>query len=118
MHKGQNRRKYPRVDVEIQVIVRDGSESVNYRTQTRDVGAGGVCVKLDSFLEAQTPVAITLNLPDTHPPLETVGRVTWCVRERRFIGRRHPAYDTGISFTDLNAEQRERLIRFAHSFLY
>lgn len=119
MRKGaDNRRKYPRVDVEIQTTVGGGEEPINLRTQTRDVSAGGICVILDTFLEAPTPVSIVLELPDRQPPLDTVGRVAWCVRERKLIGgKRHPTYDTGISFTDLNTEQRERLIRFAHSFL-
>jgi len=118
MRSSGNRRKYPRVDVDIQTTVAGSDESVTYRTQTRDVSAGGICVALETFLEAPTPVSIVLELPDDKPPLETVGRVAWCVRERKIIGaRRHPTYDTGISFTDLNTEQRERLIRFAHSFL-
>ena len=118
MHKSQNRRKYPRVEVEIQVTVRDGSESVNFKSETRDVSAGGCCVRLESFVEAPTPVNVILKLPDDQPSLETVGRVAWCVKQRTLIGRKHPAYETGISFPDLSADQRERLIRFAHGFLY
>jgi c-di-GMP-binding flagellar brake protein YcgR len=118
MRKSQNRRKYPRVDVEVTVTVNNGTEAVNYNTETRDVGAGGVCVKIESFVQAPTPVSIVLKLPDGQPPLETVGRVAWCVREKKLIGRKHAAYETGISFPDLSVEQRERLIRFAHSFLY
>lgn len=117
MRRGNNRRKYPRVDVEIQTTVADTEESLNYRTQTRDVSAGGLCAVLETFLEAPTPVSIVLELPDGQPPLETVGRVAWCVREKKLIGRKHPTFDTGISFTDLSTEQRERLIRFAHSFI-
>jgi c-di-GMP-binding flagellar brake protein YcgR len=118
MHKSQNRRKYPRVEVEIQVTVGNGSESMNFKSETRDVSAGGVCVKLDSFVEAPTDVNVVLRLPDDQPPLETVGRVAWCVPQRTLIGRKHPAYETGISFPDLTTEQRERLIRFAQGFLY
>jgi len=118
MHKSRNRRKYPRVEVEIQVTVRDGSESVNFISATTDVSAGGICVRLESFVEAPTPVNVVLKLPDDQPPLETAGRVAWCVRERKRIGRKRPAYETGISFPSLSTEQRERLIRFAHSFLY
>ncbi len=118
VRRAANRRKYPRVDVDIHTTVAGSDESVSYRTQTRDVSAGGICVTLGTFLEAPTPVSIVLELPDSQPSLETVGRVAWCVRERKIIGgRKHPTYDTGISFTDLNIEQRERLIRFAHSFL-
>jgi c-di-GMP-binding flagellar brake protein YcgR len=117
MRRGNNRRKYPRVDVEIQATVADTEEALNYRTQTRDVSAGGLCVVLETFLEAPTPVSIVLELPDGQPPLETVGRVAWCVREKKLIGRKHPTFDTGISFTDLSTQQRERLIRFAHSFI-
>ena len=118
MHKSQNRRKYPRVEVEIQVIVGDGSESLNFKSETRDVSAGGVCVRLESFVEAPTPVNVLLKLPDDQAPLETVGRVAWCVRQRTLIGRKRPAYETGISFPDLSSDQRERLIRFAQGFLY
>ncbi len=118
MRKGGNRRKYPRVDVDIRTTVAGSDESVTYSTQTRDVSAGGICAVLGVFLEAQTSVSIVLELPDDGPPLESVGRVAWCVRERKLLGgRKHPTYDTGISFTDLNTEQRARLIRFAHSFL-
>jgi c-di-GMP-binding flagellar brake protein YcgR len=118
MRRGGNRRKYPRVDVDIETTVAGSEESVTYSTQTRDVSAGGICITLGIFLEAPTAVSIVLELPDAKPPLETVGRVAWCVRERKIIGgKRNPTYDTGISFTDLNTEQRERLIRFAHSFL-
>ena len=118
MRKNQNRRKYPRVDVEVTVTLNNGTEAVNYKTETRDVGAGGICVKLESFVQAPTAVNIVLKLPDGQVPIETLGRVAWCVRQKRLIGRRHPAYETGISFPDLTVEQRERLIRFAHSFLY
>ena len=118
MRKGQNRRKYPRVDVEVTVTLNDGTEAVNYKTETRDVGAGGVCVKLESFVQAPTAVNIVLKLPDGQPPIETVGRVAWCVKERKLVRRKRAAYETGISFPDLSVEQRERLIRFAHSFLY
>jgi c-di-GMP-binding flagellar brake protein YcgR len=113
-----NRRKYPRVDVEIQVTVQGGAESLTFKTETRDVSAGGIRVRLDSFIEAQSPVAVVLGLPDGQPPLETVGQVTWCVREKRLLSRKGAAYDTGISLTDLNFAHRERLIRFAQSLLY
>ena len=118
MRTTQNRRKYPRVDVEVTVTLNDGTEAVNYNTATRDVGAGGICVKLESFVQAPTSVNIVLKLPDGQAPIETVGRVAWCVREKKLIGRKHAAYETGISFPDLTVDQRERLIRFAHSFLY
>ena len=118
MQKNQNRRKYPRVEVEIQVTLRDGSESVNFKSETRDISAGGICVKIESFVEAPTPVNVVLKLPDDQPPLETVGRVAWCVQQKKLIGRKRPAYETGIAFPSLSAEQRERLIRFAQGFLY
>lgn len=114
----KNKRKYPRADVQLEVVVAGGEEGREYTVQAVNISAGGVCVSLPDFIAADTPVEMVVKLPDSGSPLETKGRIIWSLERRKLLKRKEPLFDTGIEFLELGQEERQRLIRFTQDILF
>ena len=99
------RRRYARVDVTLPLRVRplnaDGSAAGDtIETRTRDLSADGL--QVDELLpQASARWRLELELPDNGQPI---------VCEAKIV--RHLAGGTGMRYTDLSAEDRERLRQF------
>ena len=83
-------------------------EFAEARTETYDVGLGGLAMLAETELPAGQPVRLELELRgDPRPPLRLTGEVRWC--------RYDPAlekYRTGVEFTDRTPEQEAQLVGY------
>lgn len=112
MWEGINQRRFPRVSYKCRIRVSgDGGEKI-IDALTENIGAGGICVVLDTAFELFEKVSVDVFLDDKTPPVTCPGSVVWVVK-------RHPAgpsnaaggftYDTGIEFSGLTAEDKSKI---------
>jgi len=114
----ENRRKYPRATLEVDVEFRVGREQKEFRVQTKNVSAGGICVMLPEMLPVGTELRVALELPDAERALDVAGEVVWTLRQRKLLKRKTDAFETGIKFVDLDNRDRDRFIRIAQDYLF
>jgi c-di-GMP-binding flagellar brake protein YcgR len=110
MWQGVDNRKFPRADYPCKIVVIRGGMSEQFSTRTENIGKGGICVVLGKGLEKFCPVALTIYLKDSHPPLECDGRVVWAVKRRDL-------FDTGIEFLNIQGSDLERIERIVRECL-
>ena len=85
-----------------------GDEFAEARTETYDVGLGGLAMLAETELPAGQSLRLELELRgDPRPPLQLTGEVRWC----RFDASLDK-YRTGIEFTDRTPEQEAQLVGY------
>lgn len=114
MWDGFNKRKFPRLALQCEVILRDRPQGKILKTHTENVGAGGVAVLLEEPLDRFSLVSIRLEL-DTHLPwIECLGKIVWVVPSREPSGKTNK-FDTGIEFVNLDPGHRELVRSYVES---
>lgn len=107
--EGINRRRFPRANYACVVRIRHKGEAEAFNTQTENIGCGGVCVILPKDVKIFSPVEVELDLNDKKPNINCDGTIVWVVR-RSEINEKTPAvFDTGIEFSNLKDEDKERI---------
>lgn len=85
-----------------------GDEFAAARTETYDVGLGGLAMLADTDLASGTPLALELELRgDPRPALKLTGEVRWC-RYDATIAK----YRIGIEFTNRTEDQEKHLLTY------
>ena len=85
-----------------------GDEFADARTETYDIGLGGLAMFAESELPPGQPLKLELELRgDPRPPLQLTGEVRWC-RHDPALGK----YRTGIEFTDRTPDQESQLLTY------
>ncbi len=85
-----------------------GDEFAAERTETYDVGLGGLAMLCTAELPAAQPLKLELELRgDPRPPLRLTGEVRWS-RYDPALGK----YRTGVEFTERTAEQESQLVGY------
>jgi c-di-GMP-binding flagellar brake protein YcgR len=78
------------------------------RTETYDVGLGGLAMFCSAELPAAQPLTLELELRgDPRPPLRLTGEVRWSRYDQN-----RGKYRTGVEFTDRTPEQESQLIAY------
>jgi c-di-GMP-binding flagellar brake protein YcgR len=108
---GFNKRKFPRLHLTCEVVVRPQGKELAIKTTTENVGMGGICVMLEQPLERFDRCKVVLELKDGEPPVQCSGRSVWIVPHRD-IKTSRTLYDTGIEFLDIDDFSRQRLQAF------
>ena len=107
MWDGFNKRKFPRLNLRCELIVRNQTPGEQIlRTQTENLGAGGICVILEKSLERFSTVSLRLELDPNLPWIECLGKVVWSVPSREAVSKKE-SFDTGIEFLNLDPAQQE-----------
>ena len=95
-------------DAPLLVAYTIGGEFASARTETYDVGLGGLAMLCDTELPSGQSLRLELELRgDPRPPLELTGEVRWC-RFDDAIGK----FRTGIEFTDRSPDQTSQLLGY------
>jgi hypothetical protein len=82
-----------------------GDEFASARTETYDVGLGGLAMLTDAELPSGQPLALELELRgDPRPPLKLTGEVRWC-RHDAILGK----FRIGVEFTGRTPELETEL---------
>lgn len=105
------RRQYVRVVSRLIAFVKVRQTGKVLRGLTRDLSAVGLCVTLEGWLGARTPLEVELQLPDRSQPVRFTAEVVWC---RRAEGKRlsTPA-DVGIKFVVIDPKDRAAIMHYA-----
>ena len=83
-----------------------GAEYEPARTETYDIGLGGLAMLSDAELAPGTPLTLDVELRgDPRPPLRLTGEVRWC-RYDPLLEK----YRTGVEFTG-RSEEQDALLR-------
>ena len=107
MWQGMNQRRFPRASYRCTVRLGSAGKSPRVSALTENIGPGGLCILLAQGMDIFAPVQVELELEDGLAPLRAEGTVVWVVRRREL--KKGPAFDTGIEFSGLSQEDRERL---------
>lgn len=114
MWDGFNKRKFPRISLRCELILKDAPRGQVLHTQTQNVGAGGVCVILDLALERFSVLSLRLELDPNLPFIECQGKVMWVIPSREAVTKKN-CFDTGIEFVDLGLAHQDLIRRYIES---
>jgi uncharacterized protein (TIGR02266 family) len=94
----ENRRRYTRVPLQIEVTCRQ--ESRTLRGRTWNLSQGGMQVDAGSLTPGET-VRVSFRLPNSAGTIETQGTVVWAKEDRQ-----------GIQFANLGSQHQEEVREF------
>ncbi|MGB8060703.1 MAG: PilZ domain-containing protein [Candidatus Sulfotelmatobacter sp.] len=100
----EERRRFPRVAVALQVEIRREDADVPLRSQTTDISLGGCYVEMPLTLVIASKVDMVFWLGDQK--VSAKGVVVTC----------HPQFGNGIEFTSMSLEGQSRLRHYLDSF--
>jgi Tfp pilus assembly protein PilZ len=89
------------------LLIKGKSGGQRIKTYTENIGIGGICVILTKSIPIFDEVGLTLSLEDSATPIKCRGKVVW--RVKRELPTDQKAYDIGIEFIDLLAEDKSRI---------
>ena len=114
---GLDQRGFPRIAVQCDILIREGSTEV-IKTKTENLGGGGVCVILGQPLEkfSKVRLRVTLEPGQASGTIACDGRVVWTVRSKDPATQRL-SYDTGIEFVNLAGGDETAILRFTEAHL-
>lgn len=107
-----DRRAFPRLDVELKVRFQSASEVVE--EYVRNISAGGLFVATGRILARDTIVRVTLELPDGQPAGSAQAVVVHVVSEEQ-AKKTGTAAGVGVQLLDTEDEFRERLAKYVQS---
>ena len=81
-----------------------------FYTLTKDISLGGVNIRTDTFLPADTVVKIEFSLPKTHKVLSIKGKVKWV---KSLYG--DEVFELGLEFVDTPPDMITSLIGHLYS---
>ncbi|MDD5218684.1 MAG: PilZ domain-containing protein [Candidatus Omnitrophica bacterium] len=108
MWDGFNQRKFPRLNLQCEVMIRPERDDRPLITKTENVGVGGVCIIQDQPLERFSRCRIRLELDQNTPSIECEGKVCWIIPKRTPLTQ-SKQFDTGIEFVGLSDQEKDRL---------
>ena len=111
MWDGFNQRKFPRVNLQCEVLIQAEELSAPLSTLTENVGTGGVCVILDKALDRFSKCRIRLHLDENAPVIDCAGKVVWTVPTQALKSSKKK-FDTGIEFLELDPAAGQRIRDF------
>ena len=96
----RDRRAYPRLELQVQIELREEGSDVPLRLQTTDLSKGGCYVQMMMTLAVGTWVRATLWLDDSP------------VRVRARVVTSHPQFGNGLMFTEFEGSGKQLLERY------
>ena len=117
MWDGFNKRKFPRLNLKCELILKNPPPSGQViQTQTENVGAGGVCILLDRPLERFSVLSLRIELDPNLPWIECEGKIVWSVPSRDHVSKIE-RYDTGVEFQNLQPAQEDLVRQYVNARL-
>jgi hypothetical protein len=112
----KERRAFPRTRIECRMAVFSDLKILAFNSDIINIGAGGVRLMLREKLPVATPIQLELSLLHEPMPIQCKGEVTW-FKERNPDESSPHVLDTGIKFTGIIENDKERIITKVESFL-
>ena len=121
----EERRGFPRIPKEARVDIRELSYPMMQNDlkqgSGRDISPGGICIRIEGFMNKGTLVEMKLDLSGVHAfkkssmfvdktamaPLTVIGKVVWCKP-----GPDKGGFEAGIEFVDIYEDDRMALEKY------
>jgi len=108
----QERRKYPRFELTLEVKYRIISIEEAFRfNQTKNISAEGVCFESIEHLKSGVYVEMEVDLKDDKPPVSMVGEIKWSA-ETRPTATRDKKYYNGVKIISMPAADEARFLKY------
>lgn len=110
------KRRYVRLDTRLKItyaVLKKG-EDASLKSETKDIGGGGIRIFLQEPLPLQTFLKLDIHLPEDPQPIHCVGKIVW-VEEFSVLRdeeKEKDRFEAGISFTEINPKDRNRIIKY------
>lgn len=116
----EERRKYPRLNVNVRVNWDKAGSSAPRQSEksdiTKNISEGGICLIVYDKPEIGHRLLLKIELP-AKKIIQSKGRIVW-VKEFGIVGKTDEMrYDIGIEFLDIDPGDREGLKEFMSSLL-
>ncbi len=106
------RRLFPRLDANIKVdYFIMGILPVVDESSSKDISAGGVCIRVDDDFKKDSVIFMTIHLPDGQNPVKVRGRVVRST-EVSSSGSKDKKYEAGVMFIKINPPDQERIAKY------
>ncbi|MCX6997203.1 MAG: PilZ domain-containing protein [Kiritimatiellaeota bacterium] len=111
----QERRRSVRINARLPVAYK--APQVEGHGWSLDISAEGLGLEITTRMEYGVSMELRIGLPDSQKPIEVEAKVFWQVENPQAAedGSRH--FRTGLMFTHVSPEDRNRLDRFILAFL-
>lgn len=111
----QKRGRFERLDAAIPIEIQFLTPTPEAHVVLCDnIGGKGFRFSLGKKLEADTPLELTLYLPDDKPPLKAKGKVSWVREASQMPGGPTTLFDIGVAFVGLTFQGKDRI----HHYIY
>ena len=111
MWDGFDKRKFPRLALQCEILIHSQTQPRPISTMTENVGIGGLCVILDRELDRFEKCRVRLELKSPYRPIGCLGQIVWTVPTRQVKSRKF-RFDTGIEFLDLEPDLQASIRSF------
>jgi len=116
MDNANERRRFPRLSVAVDIQYRVLPDAVAYETgATTNISSGGICLILYEELKTGAILELNIYLPDNQPIIKAKGKVVW-IRPFNVSKDEKERFDSGIEFMDVNETDRKRIDNYVFSF--
>lgn len=114
----QERRQFVRIKAKVYVGYKAiDIPQIEGHCWSRDISAGGIGLIMKEPLDFGTMLELRIGLHDKLKPLITKAKIFWQVENPQLGEDREKCYRTGLIFTILSEEDRNRLENFIENFL-
>lgn len=115
-YTGPERRKYQRLEETLPVAFKviDGKTPVPYHGITKNIGAGGIFLKIPLLIEKDSmligdKLELEINLPTVHEPVRAVGEIRWVEPKKP---KQAYKFAVGIKFAEISDQERDKIKNF------
>ncbi len=112
----RDRRKTPRISIEIDVLyeILSGNAAGKQNSRSRDISMGGIGLKLNEKLLPGTILGLQLNIAQSHRPIFAQGEVVWVkeIFKKNTTQKGQRFFGAGIKFTKIEPEDEVALSSF------
>lgn len=110
------RRKYPRLNVNTEVEYSIVNNPEVEKSFTKNISAGGICLIVYEDILPQTVLELKIYLPNNPQPIKATGKVVW---KSEFIitTDKRARFDVGIEFLDISDTDRQVVAQHIFSLL-
>ena len=81
-------------------------------TETRDIGAGGICLITNYAIPIGKSFDVKFYIPDKDRPVKVIGKVMW---NEKLEDENPIKYYNGIQFVQINKNDKEFLLKYVES---
>lgn len=116
MENASDRRRFPRLNVTVDIQYRLLPEAVAYATgATSNISAGGICIILYEEVPVGSVLELNIYLPDGQPIIKAKGRIVW-IKPFDVARDQKERFDAGVEFIDLNENDESRIAKYVFTF--